>query len=179
MLDLVPAEVADVNETLDTVLEFCEHTEVGDVADNGLMCASDRLLAADVLPGVGGELLDAERHLAGITVDGENLSLYLVADLEELLSIVETGAPGHLGHVYETLDTGLNRDECAVVGQENDLTLDRVTDLEVRIEVVPRMRSELLETESDSLLLLVEVENDNFDLLLDGHHIFGMIDAAP
>ena len=69
--------------------------------------------------------------------------------------------------MYETLDTGLNLDECAVVGQENDLTLDLVTDLEVRIEVLPRMWIELLETESDALLLLVEVEDNDLDLLVE------------
>ena len=37
MFDLVPREVADVYETLDTILELSKYTEVGDVADNSLV----------------------------------------------------------------------------------------------------------------------------------------------
>lgn len=37
MLDLVPREVADVDESLNTVLWLCEHTEVGDVANDSLV----------------------------------------------------------------------------------------------------------------------------------------------
>ena len=37
MLDLVPGEIADVHESLDTVLKLCEETEVGDVADDSLV----------------------------------------------------------------------------------------------------------------------------------------------
>ena len=37
MLDLVPGEVADVDETLNAILRLCEHTEVGGVADNCLV----------------------------------------------------------------------------------------------------------------------------------------------
>ena len=37
MLDLVPAEVADVDETFYAVLKLCEYTEVGDIADGSLV----------------------------------------------------------------------------------------------------------------------------------------------
>ena len=37
MFDLVPREVADVYETLDTILEFSKYTEVCDVAYNSLV----------------------------------------------------------------------------------------------------------------------------------------------
>ena len=56
--------------------------------------------------------------------------------------------------------------ECAVVSDENYLTLNLVTDLDIRIEAIPRMSGKLLQTESDSLLLLVEVENYDLDLLI-------------
>ena len=69
MLDLVPAEVADVDESLNAVLKLCEHTEVGDVAYACLMLAAYRILLADVLPRVLGELLESEGNLAGLAVD--------------------------------------------------------------------------------------------------------------
>ena len=56
-------------QTFNTVLKLCEHTEVGDIAYGSLVLAAYRVLAADVLPRVLGELLQTERNLACITVD--------------------------------------------------------------------------------------------------------------
>ena len=81
--------------------------------------------------------------------------------------------------MYESFNTGLDLDECTVIGDEDDLTLDLVTNLEVGIEVVPRMRSELLESEGDPLLLLVEIKNNDLDLLVKGNNLLRMVDSAP
>ncbi len=54
---------------------------------------ADGILLFDVLPGVVLELLDAEAHLAVLTVEGEDDCLYLVADLHEVLSGAEVLAP--------------------------------------------------------------------------------------
>ena len=69
--------------------------------------------------------------------------------------------------MYKSLYARLDLYECAVVSDEDNLALNLVADLEVRIEVLPRMWSELLETESDALLLLVEVEDNDLDLLVE------------
>ena len=179
MLDLVPAEVADVDESFDTVLRLCEHTEVGDVADNCLVDGTDGILVADALPRIGGELLQTERHLPVLAIDGKDLSLYLVSDLEELLSAMQPGGPGHFGNMDETLDTGLDLHECTVVGDKDHLALDGVTDLEVGVEVVPRMGSKLLVAEGDPLLLRVELLDDHLDLLVEGDNLFGIVDPSP
>ena len=172
MLDLVPAEVADVDESFDTVLRLCEHTEVGDVADDCLVGGADRILVADALPRVGGELLQTERHLPVLTVDGKDLSLNLVSDLEELLGAMQPGRPGHFGNMDKTLDTGLDLHECAIVGDEDDLSLDSVSDLDVLVEVVPRVRSELLVTEGDPLLVGIELLDDDLDLFVEGDDLW-------
>ena len=41
------------------------------------------------------------------------------------------------------------------------------------------MRSELLETQGDTFLVVVEVEDDDLDLLVQFDHLFGVRDAAP
>ena len=88
MLDLVPAQVADVNETLDAVLKLSEHAEACDIAYDCLMLASYRILLTDRIPRIRSELFHAEGHLAGLAIDGEDLSLNLVANLQEVLSRV-------------------------------------------------------------------------------------------
>ena len=79
----------------------------------------------------------------------------------------------------QTLDTGFDLDECAVVCDGDDFALDNVTDLEVSLEAFPRMGGELLETEGDAFLLLVEVQDDDLDLFIEGDNLFGVGDSAP
>ena len=79
----------------------------------------------------------------------------------------------------KTLYARLNLNECTVVGNEDNLTLNLVTNLEVRIKSIPRMSLELLQTESDSLLVLIEVEDNDIDLLVKGNNLLRMVDSAP
>ena len=108
MLDLVPTEVGDVDKTFHAVFQLCEHTEVGDVTDGSLVLGTYRIFLADALPRVGGELLDAQGHLAGLAVQGEDNGLYFVAHLQEFLSAVQTGAPAHFAHVYQAFHAGFH-----------------------------------------------------------------------
>ena len=179
MLDLVPAEVADVNETLYAVLKLGKHAEVGDVAYGSLVLAANRILGADVLPRILGKLLETKGNLVSIAVDAEDACLNFVTYLEELLSAVQTWAPRHFGNVNESFYARFNLDECAVVSDEDNLTLNLVTDLEVRIEVVPRMWGKLLVTKGDSLLLRIEFLDDDLDLLVEGNNLLRAVDPAP
>ena len=87
MLHLLgPRQVRDVDKTIDTLLELYEDTEVGEVADLCSVDRADRILLLDILPRILLELLQTERHLALLTVERQDNGLYLVADVEELLS---------------------------------------------------------------------------------------------
>ena len=79
----------------------------------------------------------------------------------------------------KTLNAWHDLYECAVVSDENDFTLNLVANLEVLVEALPRVSAKLLETEGDPLLLLVEVENDNFDLLVELDDLLRVVDTAP
>ena len=79
----------------------------------------------------------------------------------------------------EAFNARSDLNERTVVGDDDDLTLDSVAHLEVLVESIPRMRSELLETQGNTLLVVVEVEDDDLDLLVQLDHLFGVRDAAP
>ena len=79
----------------------------------------------------------------------------------------------------EALYAGSDLNECTIVGDNDNLTLNVVTNLEVRIKSIPRMSLELLQTESDSLLVLIEVEDNDIDLLVKGNNLLRMVDSAP
>ena len=176
---LGPAQVADMNQAVNTFLNLCKYTEVGEVAYLGGVLAAHRILLLDVLPGIFLQLLDAERHLALLAVESEDDSLYLVTYLHEVLSAAQVLAPRHLAHVDETFYTRSNLDECTIVGHHYHLTLNVVAHLQVGIQSIPWVRSELLEAQGNTLLLVVEVEDNNVDLLVELNHFLRIAYAAP
>jgi len=88
-------------------------------------------------------------------------------------------APRHFADVNQTFYTRSNFYECAIVGHHYNLALYMVAHLEVRVESIPRMWGQLLQTKCDALLLVVEVEDDNVDLLVVGNNLCRVADAAP
>ena len=176
---LAPAEVADVDETVDAFLKLDKDAEVGEVADNSGVLAADGIFLGDGQPGVGHELLETEAHLALLAVEGEDDGFDFLSHFKEVLSAAEVLAPAHLADVDETFDTGNNFDKCTVVGDDNDFTVDVVAFLEVRIESIPGVRSELLETEGDAVLGLVKVEDDDVDFLVELDNVLRIGDTAP
>ncbi len=54
-----------------------------------------------------------------------------------------------------------------------------VAHLEVGVEAVPGMRLELLESEGDALLLVVEIEDNDLDVLVELYHLARVGNAAP
>ena len=137
------------------------------------------VLNLDVLPRIVLELLDAKRHLAFLTVEGEDYGFYFVAYLEEVLSWTQVLAPAHFAYVDKTFYTRSDFNECTVVSHNNYFTLNLVTYLEVFVKSIPRMGSELLQTKSDTLLFFIEVEDYYVELLIELYDFVGIVYAAP
>ena len=79
----------------------------------------------------------------------------------------------------KTFNAGSDFNECTVVSHNDYFTLYLVAYLEVSVEGIPRMGSELLQAESDTLLLFIEVENNNVELLVELNDFVGIVYAAP
>ena len=79
----------------------------------------------------------------------------------------------------QTLYARSDLNECSVVSHNNYLTLNVVTNLQVSIQSIPRMRSQLLQTQCDTLLLVIEVKDNNVDLLIQLNDFLGIVNAAP
>ena len=69
--------------------------------------------------------------------------------------------------------------ECTVVSDYDNLALNVVANLQVCIECIPWVRSELLQTKSDALLLVIEVEDNDIDLLVESNNLVWIAYAAP
>src|SRR3954464_12201988 len=86
--------------------------------------------------------------------------------------------PAHLADVYEPFDARLELDESAVVGDRDNLTRDACADRILLGDILPRIALELFEPERDALAIPIDVENFDFQLLTDVHHLGGMLNAA-
>ena len=74
-----------MNQAINTLFKLCEDTEVSEVANLCLVNRANRILLFDVLPRISLQLLQAERHLALLTVEREDNCLHIVANVQELL----------------------------------------------------------------------------------------------
>ena len=79
----------------------------------------------------------------------------------------------------QTFNARSNLYECAVVCYNDNLTLNMIAYFQVRVESIPWMRSELFQTEGDTFLLIIEVENNNVDLLVERNNLVRIAYAAP
>ena len=87
ILDVLLADLGDVDETLDALLELDERAEVEDLEDLAVDDLAGRVVVRDAVPRIRDELLDAERDLRLVAVAGvdvEEDGLDLVALLEQL-----------------------------------------------------------------------------------------------
>ena len=176
---LSPREVAEVDKTIYAFFDLYEYTKVGKVANLSLMTRAYRVTLFDICPGVGSELLHTEAHLALFTVESEYYSFYFFAYLEEVLCAAEVLSPRHFAYVDKPFDTGSDLYKCAVIRDEFHLALEYVPRFEVGVEVIPGVRSELLETKGDTCLVLIEVEDYYIDLLIKLYHFAGVRYAFP
>src|SRR6185312_15215278 len=112
---LGPGHFADVDQTLDALLELDERTVVGDGEDAAANLRTDGVALGGVEPRVRRELLEAERDALLLLVELENLDLDLVADVDEVARALEA-TPAHVSDVEEAIEPA-HIDERAVVGE--------------------------------------------------------------
>ena len=168
---LVPGDVGQMHQAVDTAVQTDEDAEVGD----GLDLAGDvvALLVGDgeLVPGIHGALLDAERDAATLLVDVQHHDLDLVAQGHDLARVDVLVGPVHLGDVHQTLDALFDLHEAAVVGDVGDLAEDAGALGIAARDIDPGILAHLLEAQGDALTVAVELEHLDVDLVADLDHL--------
>ncbi len=124
-----PAHLRDVDQTFDAGFKFNERAVIGDVADPAGKSAADRVLDFHAVPGIGFELLHAERDTLGFRIITDHLYVDGLSDGERLARMVDT-APRNIGHMQQTIYTAKVH-ECAVIGDVLDHAFENLTLLEI------------------------------------------------
>src|SRR5690606_26197866 len=107
---------------------------------------TNRMLLAEIVPGIRHELLEAEADTLLLLIDAEDDCLDHIADVQHLGRIANLLGPAHFGDVDQALDSFFELDEGAVIGEAHDLALDASADREALMDREPRIRLELLHT---------------------------------
>src|SRR4051794_40442781 len=140
-------ELRHVNETLDPLVELDEGAEVRHAHDLAFDRVAHVAPGEEVVPDVGGELLEAERQPLVLGVDVEHHRLDRVALLQHFRRMLDPLAPRHVRDVDQAVDVLLDLDERAELGEVADLARDLRADRVLVRQVVPRVALDLLEPE--------------------------------
>ena len=101
MLDaLGPAQIADVHQAINTVFDFDECSKVGKVAHAAFDSCAHRELVMQRFPGIGFQLLHAQRNAPFLGVDIQHHALNAVVHVDDLRRMLHALGPGHLAHVH-------------------------------------------------------------------------------
>ena len=176
---MVHDKSGDVNQAVDTGLDFHEHAEVGDRFDLALDRAADRMDFRQCFPRIRLGLLESERNPPIALVDPEHLDFDRVADVDHLRRMHRALAPGHFADVDQPLDALFQFDEGAVIGNADDFAVQPRADRIAFGRLGPRVGHDLLHAERDALARLVVLEHDHLDLFADLQHFRRMLQAAP
>ena len=87
--------------------------------------------------------------------------------------------PRHLRDVHQPFDALHQLDERAVVGDRHDLAANARADRVLLVDVGPRIRQKLLESQRDAFAVPIDVEDLDVDRCTDVDHLGRMPDAAP
>ena len=119
-----------------------------------------------------------EADFAFIRIDSQDFYLYLLADLNDLLGVVDLMV-GQFGDVQQTFESAFEAHEYAEVGDFGNGSGD---DLPSRIPIGdflgPRILGELFQSQGDSSSLLVDGEHATLDFLAFFDDLVGMADLA-
>ena len=177
IVDALLVELGDVHEALDPLRQLHEGAEVGNLGDGSLDEVADLEFGLDLLPGIGLELLHAQADALVGLVDVDDDSVHLVALLEDFARVVDLLGPAEVGDVHHAVDALLQLHEGAVGGHVADLSADLLADHVALLDLVPRIRLKLADTEGDLLILLVDAEYDGLDFLSEGEDVGRTADA--
>src|SRR5436190_13104739 len=139
---LGPAHLGDMDEAFYAILKLDEGAVIGNVGDAALDFGADRVFGGDALPRVLVELLHAERDALGLGVDADDLHLHGLTYRKHVGWMIDT-FPGDIGNMEKAVDAP-EIDECAVIGDILDDTVDDLAFREILNELRALLGSGLL-----------------------------------
>lgn len=168
---LQPAQVTDMDHTTDSRLEFNKYTIRSNVFHQSAVTAVNRELVLDLVPGIRSHLLDRKTHLTSVFIKGNDFRFVFITQFEELLRVDRSIRPGNFTNVYQSFYARHDFQERAIIFDIHNFTFHNITFCNVLRQHIPRMRSELLQTEADTFFVVVEIQYYHIQFLVQFQHL--------
>src|SRR5256885_1919424 len=165
LIDALFADLRDVHEAINVMLQADKRAEARQLRDFAADEITDLVILVDVRPGVFGKLFDPDRNALVALVDFQHHGLHFVAFLEDFRRIIDLPGPGDVGDVNHPVQTLLQFDEGTVAGEVANPASDAGARRIFLQRLVPRIGFELANAEGNLLFLAVDAQHDGFDVL--------------
>ena len=176
---LRPADIGDMDETIDAIFDTNEETEIRDVADFALDDRADGVFLFEDFPGIRLGLFHAEADLLVLGVEAQDDDIDHIADVHDAAGVFHATGPAHLADVNQAFDAFFELNKCAVINQADNAAEGADAGRITLCSMFPGIRCELFVTEGNALVLRRELEDLDLDLVADLDDFVRMIDAAP
>src|SRR5690606_2585110 len=117
-----PVHFRNVHQTFHAVFDFHEATVIGQIGDAAEQSAAGRVTAGNIGPGIGAQLLQAQRYTIALAVELEHLDVEFLADCDDFGRMLDA-LPGHVGDMQQAVNA-TQVHERAVVGEIFDHALN-------------------------------------------------------
>ena len=126
LVDALFADLGDVDEAIDVVLQANERAEAGELGDLAGDEVADLVILVDVRPRIFGELFDADGDALVGLVDFQHDRFDFVALLQHFGRMIDLARPGNVRDVDHAIQAFFQFDESAVAGEVANLAFDVV-----------------------------------------------------
>ncbi len=174
-----PGQVGNVDEAVYSVFDTDKNTEVRDVSNLGSDDRAFRVALIQPLPRILFDLLHAEGHATVLVVDLEDNSFHNIALGNHLARVFYPLQPRHLGHVYQAFHPFFEFDKRAVLGEAHDLARNPLLRGVSFRNIVPGVLSNLLQTEGDTLVFRIKLEDFDLHFIADPEQLRGVVHPTP
>ncbi len=148
-----------MNKAFDALLQFHEDPKIGYIGNGAGYPGTLPVLLRDFVPGIIGELFDAQRESFMIFVNVQDNGLHFLTLLINLRRMFDSLGPGNIGNMHQTVDTFIDTDKNTEVGNVFYSAFNGGTDRIFLPDDIPRIGFDLLESQGDALVGGVDVKN--------------------
>ena len=174
-----PRHVADMQQPVDPFLDLDKRAVIGQVPYGPLDHTVDRVAFGGIVPRVGLGLFDPQGDLLLLLVDSQDDHFDFVVDLHQFARVADPPGPRHLADVDQSFDPFLELHERTVAHHIDDAAGDPRSDGILLLDLLPRTGRFLLQSQGDLFLLVIDMQDLDFDLLIDRDHLRRMRDPSP
>ena len=166
-----------MDETLNAVFNLDKNTEIGNGRNLALDTCTGLVFFRNNRPWIGKKLLYPKREPLVCRINIQDNSLDSLPFREDFSGMLDTFCPGYVRDMNQTVNTVLDTDECAEIGNILDLPFKLCSDRIAFFKSAPGIRLSLFKPEGNTAIGHVDPENDGLNRITDSKNFGRMPDT--